>query len=87
MKEANLLLVKALHSHFQAKRDRAQATLDLYLKNSVGVGEHPDVLDDMIKVVEELVTADECLKLFKTETTPSQLAKQLTPNDVFPKAG
>ncbi len=58
-------LTKALYSHFLAKRDRAQATLNLYLKNSVGVGEHAGILDDMIKLVEDLASAEECLRIFK----------------------
>jgi hypothetical protein len=67
--DINQLLVTALHSHFIAKRDKAQATLDLYLKNSVGVADHPNILNDMIKTVEELATADECLKLFKKDSS------------------
>lgn len=36
---------KALESKYQAKVDEALAVLDLYFNKSVGVGEHPDILD------------------------------------------
>lgn len=37
--------IRALEAKYQAKIEEALATLDLYLSKSVGVGEHPDILD------------------------------------------
>lgn len=40
---------KALEAKYQAKIDEAVAVLDLYFNKSVGVGEHPDIVDVLDK--------------------------------------
>ena len=46
--------VRALEAKYQAKVEEALATIDLYLTKSVGVGEHPDILDILDKYVDML---------------------------------
>ena len=46
--------VRALDAKYQAKVEEALATIDLYLTKSVGVGEHPDILDILDKYVDML---------------------------------
>ena len=46
--------VRALEAKYQAKVEEALATIDLYLTKSVGVGEHPDILDVLDKYVDML---------------------------------
>ena len=41
------LLVKALNDHYTAKISEAIATLNVYLNNSVGIGEHSDILEEL----------------------------------------
>jgi hypothetical protein len=55
----------ALRSHFEAKRRRALVNLANYVDNSVGVGEHPDVVGEAIKLVEDVDHADSCLDTLK----------------------
>jgi hypothetical protein len=45
-------LLNALVSHYQAEIQRAEANLLCYFKNAAGVGEHPDVVGDMAKLVD-----------------------------------
>ena len=52
------LLVKALSDHYSAKISEAVATLNIYLNNSVGIGEHSDILAEVRKYVEMLDDAD-----------------------------
>ena len=52
------LFVKALHDHYVAEIIEAVATLNVYLNNSVGVGEHPDILTEIKKYVDILDSAD-----------------------------
>ena len=63
---------RALESKYQAKIEEAVATLDLYFRNSVGVGEHPDiveVLDNYVSMLDENQSKLDTLRaLFKTET-------------------
>ena len=52
------LFVKALHDSYVAQISEAIATLNVYLNNSVGVGEHPDILAEIKKYVDILDDAD-----------------------------
>ena len=52
----------ALKAHFEAKRRRALANLANYIHDSVGVGEHPDVVGEAITLVEDVDHADSCLE-------------------------
>lgn len=52
------LFVKALHDHYTAEISKALATLNIYLNSSVGVGEHPDLLEEIKKYVDILDSAD-----------------------------
>ena len=52
----------AARSHFTAVRDRAIANLNNYIFNPVGVGEHPDIAGECIKLVEEIDRAESVLQ-------------------------
>jgi hypothetical protein len=46
--------VRALEAKYQAKIEECLATIDLYLSKSVGVGEHPDILEVLDNYLSEL---------------------------------
>jgi len=48
---------RALKAKYQAQIEASLAVLDLYFKNSVGVGEHPDILDVLDEQIGKLDTA------------------------------
>ena len=52
----------AARSHFTAVRDRAIANLNNYIFNPVGVGEHPDIAGECIRLVEEIDHAESVLQ-------------------------
>ena len=54
-------LHKALVSKYEAERDEALATLEVYYNNPAGIGEHPQVVEEMSKQVEKLANAEDCL--------------------------
>ena len=56
-------MLKAALSHFIADRDRTVANLNNLLQNSSGVGEHVDLVGEVIKLVEELDRANSCIIL------------------------
>jgi hypothetical protein len=56
------LIVSAVHAQMLAKRTRAVANLNNYLLNSVGVGEHPDVVEESIKLIEDIEYADSMIE-------------------------
>lgn len=72
----NNLFYKALESKYKAKIDEAVSILELYINKSVGVGEHPDiieVLDNYMDMLENNTSKLEALqKLFSpSDNTPS----------------
>ena len=40
----NNVIYDALKSQFEAQKQKALATLTIYLTNPVGIGEHPDIM-------------------------------------------
>tara|TARA_R100000234_G_C4972673_1_gene166997 strand:- start:363 stop:572 length:210 start_codon:yes stop_codon:yes gene_type:complete len=55
------LYYKAALSHFQSKAHEAKAVLDTYLNDSVGIGEHSKILDEITHWTKVLAEAEECL--------------------------
>ena len=50
-------LLEALKLRYTAKLYEAKATLEVYLNNPAGIGEHPQILDEMDKQLEQYGTA------------------------------
>ena len=55
-------IVQAMDSKFRAELMAAQAKLEVYLENPVGVGEHPDIPGEAAKCVTEICEATEKIK-------------------------
>lgn len=52
------LMLKAVRSKYQSQIDEALATLEIYLKQPVGIGEHSDIILEVMKYVDLLDSAD-----------------------------
>jgi|TARA_Y100000310_G_C20640472_1_gene793618 hypothetical protein len=50
-------LLETLKVHYVAKAARAEANLLNYFKNPAAIGGHPDVVDEMAKLVEDIGAA------------------------------
>ena len=59
------LLYDALAKHYLAERAEAEATLHIYFNDSVGIGEHPQVVEEMVKQVDKMANAEDCLEVLK----------------------
>jgi hypothetical protein len=59
-------LVNALKLRYEAQKMEAIATLEVYLKNPVGIGEHPQIIEEMDKLVRSIADADGCLEALRT---------------------
>ena len=59
MKQA---ILQALEDRYNAQISEADATIKIYLENSVGIGEHPQHIDEIDKQIQKLVDANEKLK-------------------------
>jgi len=64
-------MLKAALSHFVAMRDKAVANLNNVLNNSAGIGEHVDLVGEVITLVEELERANSCIVLL-SNMSPSE---------------
>jgi len=58
----NSKLIKALKAKYQAEAAEAEATIEVYLNNAAGIGEHPQVVEEMAKQLEKLSNADDNLE-------------------------
>ena len=58
-------LLKASLDKYQAQKSEAIAHLDILFKNSVGIGEHTDILSEIDKWVKSLSEADENIETLK----------------------
>ena len=59
MKQA---ILQALEDRYNAQISEADATIKIYFENSVGIGEHPQHIDEIDKQMQKLVDAQEKLK-------------------------
>jgi len=59
------LLYDALIKKYEAEKAEALATLNIYFHSSVGIGEHPQHLEEMDKFVDQLASANDKLEALK----------------------
>jgi|TARA_X000001388_G_scaffold76900_1_gene75619 hypothetical protein len=57
--------LNALKKRYEAQIAESIATLNIYVKNSVGIGEHPQHLDEMDKLLQVIVDAEEKIKVIE----------------------
>ena len=60
-------MLDALRSKYNADYKQAKPTLDIYLKNAVGIGEHPQHFEEMDKLVDAMATAKDNLMTLNDE--------------------
>ena len=65
MEEKESLLYNALEAHYKAEAAAAKATLAVYFSNAVGIGEHPQMVEEMTKQVDKLEHAEGCLSVLE----------------------
>ena len=58
-------ILDALESRYQAEIAEADATIQIYLTNSVGIGEHPQHIDEVNKLVDKIAQAKEKLDVLE----------------------
>ena len=60
--DLKLALIQALEDKYNAHISSADATIKISLTNSVGIGEHPQHLEEMDKLLQQIVDAEEKIK-------------------------
>lgn len=59
-------LIDALQARYEAEIAEADATINIYLTNSVGIGEHPQFIDEIDKQVQRIADAQEKIEVLKS---------------------
>lgn len=60
-------LINAALMHFRAVKARAEANLEIYLQSSVGVGEHKDLVEEVIELTKLITEADEAIQYLEKQ--------------------
>ena len=61
----NRALLDALEKRYEAEIAEADATVKIYLENSVGIGEHPQHLEEIDKLLTKIANAEHKLEIIK----------------------
>jgi len=59
------LIIKALEDKYNAEVSQAHATITIYLSKSVGIGEHPQHIEEVDKLVDKIAQAEEKLNVLQ----------------------
>ena len=60
-------ILDALKAKYSGEMEYQRMNIDVYLKNPVGIGEHPDILGAIDSEVEKLASVTEKLQTLLTE--------------------
>ena len=58
-------ILDALEPRYEAQILEADATLKIYFESSVGIGEHPQHIDEVDKLVDKIANAEEKIKVLQ----------------------
>jgi uncharacterized protein YlxP (DUF503 family) len=58
-------ILEALRARYEAEIAEADATANIYLDNSVGIGEHPQHIEEVNKQIEKIANAKEKLEVLE----------------------
>ena len=58
-------ILDALRARYEAEIAEADATANIFLDNSVGIGEHPQHIEEVDKQVEKIANAKEKLEVLE----------------------
>jgi len=56
-------ILEALRARYEAEIAEADATANIYLENSVGIGEHPQHIEEVDKQIDRIANAKEKLQV------------------------
>lgn len=58
-------ILEALQDRYNAQISEADATIKIYLEKPVGIGEHPQHIDEIDKLIDKIAQAEEKLKILQ----------------------
>ena len=67
------VLLDALEAKYEAQIAEADAVVKIYLENSVGIGEHPQHIEEMDKLVDKIASAEDKTKALNKHFNNTQI--------------
>ena len=58
-------ILEALEKKYEAQIAEADATIKIYLENSVGIGEHPQHIEECDKLIGKIAESEDKLQILK----------------------
>lgn len=58
-------IIQAMMAKYEADLLQARTTLEVYLTNPAGIGEHPDILEEVDKLILKMAEAEGNLQILK----------------------
>jgi methylaspartate ammonia-lyase len=65
MADFRVVILQALEDRYNAQISEAEATIKIYLEKPVGIGEHPQHVDEVDKLIERIANAEEKIKILQ----------------------
>ena len=69
--------LNAARKHYEGIAAEAEVTIDIYLKDAVGIGEHPQVMDELRTQIEKLGEARDHIDTIVTLLNKYEYKQQL----------
>ena len=66
------LIMNALLAEANAKETKAIANLQNYLSNPAGIGEHPDIVEECMKLIKDIASAREIAETVNSLVTTNK---------------
>ena len=60
-----IAILNALEAKYEAQVAEAHATIKIYLENSVGIGEHPQHIEEIDKQIQKIADSQEKLRVIE----------------------
>ena len=58
-------MIKALRKKYEADIEEAKATAEIYLEKPVGIGEHPQFIEELDKLINTIAEAEDKLTVIR----------------------
>ena len=59
------VILQALEDRYNTQISEAEATIKIYLEKPVAIGEHPQHVDEVDKLIEKIANAEEKIKILQ----------------------
>ena len=77
-------LVKAARMHAEGELERAKTNILVYMNQSVGIGEHADIVEAIQQELDTMAAASDRIGMLEKHFTPNVTAQELLKEDQLP---